>query len=105
MSAAGLPHGDRIPTPAPIVCLDVENNPMPRVALADAETLIARGWAEWRGKGTRRHLQLTSDAPLRRMPRQSAAGVRRDRADHTCRIYGDRQPFGAPCILEPIPLP
>ena len=58
-------HGDRIPTPEPVVCLDADDKPMPRVSKADAEILCQRGWAEWRGKGSRRHLRLTAAAPLR----------------------------------------
>jgi hypothetical protein len=67
---------------------------LPRVTAADAELLHARGWAHWAGKGERRHLTLTADAPLRRLAPGSHAGTRRDRADQTCRIYADRQPFG-----------
>jgi hypothetical protein len=88
------PNGDRIPTPALVVCLDSENNPMPRVSLADAETLCRRGWAEWRGKGSRLHLQLTPAAPLRNTAPLYGDGTRPVRADGTGKYYGAGQLMG-----------
>jgi hypothetical protein len=58
--------GDRIPTREPIVCLDADYNTMPRLSESAAATLVSHGWAVWRGKGTRLHVQLTADAPLAR---------------------------------------
>jgi hypothetical protein len=34
------------------------------VTQSDAEFIIWKGWAEWRGTGNRRHVALTSSAPL-----------------------------------------
>ena len=86
--------GDCIPRPALVVCLDADNAPMPRVNLADAGTLCARGWAEWIGTGTRRHLRLTAVAPLRKLSPLYRDGTRPVRADHTCRVYGPGQLMG-----------
>ena len=88
-------NGDRIPTPALVVCLNAENEPMPRVSLADAGTLCARGWAEWIGTGTRRHLRLTAEAPLRMLSPLCRVGTRPVLADHTCKVYQDGQRMGA----------
>jgi hypothetical protein len=35
-----------------------------RVTAMQAESLVSRGWAEWRGTGRRRHVALTSSAPV-----------------------------------------
>lgn len=86
--------GDRIPTPALVVCLDSENNPMPRVSPADAGSLCARGWAEWIGTGTRRHLRLTAAAPVRNFAPLYRDGTRPVRADQTCRLYAQGQLMG-----------
>ena len=93
MITAGV-NGDRIPTPALVVCLDTENRPMPRVSPADAETLCRRGWAEWLGTGTRRHLRLTPAAPLRVTAPLYSDGTRPVRADGTCKYYGAGQLMG-----------
>lgn len=89
-----VPNGDRIPTPALVVCLDADNAPMPRVSLADAGTLCGRGWAEWIGTGTRRHLRLTAAAPVRNYSSLYRDGTRPVRGDHTCRVYGLGQLMG-----------
>lgn len=92
------------PQTEPGVCVfDADNEPMPRVSLADAEFLVWRGWARWAGKGSNRRLRLTERAPLQRLPRHSA-GTRRDRADQTCKLYGDGQCFGSKHIVEHKPL-
>ncbi|MBZ5586923.1 MAG: hypothetical protein LAQ30_33000 [Acidobacteriia bacterium] len=82
---------------------DGEGALLPRISAGHADLLYARGWARWSGKGARRHLTLTDDAPLRRLPPGSHAGTKRDRADQTCRVYKDRQPFGGPHQVEFIP--
>jgi hypothetical protein len=76
---------------------------LPRISKASADMLHARGWAHWSGKGARRHLTLSEDAPLRRLPPGSRAGTRRDCADQTCRVYQNRQAFGGPHQVEFIP--
>ncbi len=73
---------------------------LPRITRADADVMHARGWAHWSGKGARRHLTLSPDAPLRRLPPGSKAGTRRDRADQTCREYSNGQPFGGRRLVE-----
>lgn len=73
---------------------------LPRISEAHAEMLHARGWAHWSGKGARRHLTLTDDAPLRRLPPGSHAGTKRDRADQTCKVYKHGQAFGGPRQVE-----
>jgi|ERR1017187_9525357 hypothetical protein len=90
-----VPNGDRIPTPALVVCLDADNAPMPRVSLADAGTLCTRGWAEWVGTGTRRHLRLTAAAPVRALSPLCRVGTRPVRGDRSCSVYGDGQLMGA----------
>jgi hypothetical protein len=95
--------GDRIPTPEGVVCFDPESNPLPRISEADATLLVTRGWAQWIGKGTRRHLRLTAAAPVAAMPR-GRMGTRRDRADQTCNVYTAGQAFGGRHLLEHIPL-
>ena len=87
-------NGDRIPIPALVVCLGADNAPMPRVSVADAGMLCARGWAEWIGTGTRRHLRLTAAAPIRNYSPLYRDGTRPVRADHTCRVYGRGQLMG-----------
>lgn len=76
---------------------------LPRISCADADLLHARGWAHWAGTGAHRHLTLTPDAPLRRLPPGSSSGTRRDRADQTCRVYRHGEAFGAPHQIEFIP--
>lgn len=76
---------------------------LPRISEAHADLLCARGWAHWSGKGARRHLTLTDDAPLRRLPAGSQAGTKRDRADQTCNVYKHGQAFGGPHQVEFIP--
>jgi hypothetical protein len=98
------PNGDRIPTPTSVVCLDTDNSPIPRVSMAEANFMCARGWAEWVGKGTRRHLRLTGTVPLQKTPRASGTSVRRDRADHTCKAYSNGQAFGFRGIVEHLPI-
>lgn len=92
--------GDRIPTPALVVCFDADNRPMPRVSLADAETLCRRGWAEWLGTGTRRHLRLTAAAPLRNIAPLYGDGTRPVRGDGTGKYYGAGQLMGNPDFLR-----
>lgn len=77
---------------------------LPRVSAANADLLYARGWARWSGKGARRHLTLSADAPLRLVPPGSRSGTRRDRADQTCNSYVSGQPFGGPHQIEFIPI-
>lgn len=86
-----------------IIVVDEDNGPLPRISLADANALWARGWAEWIGKKTRRHLRLTAAAPLRRTPPGSGTATRRDRADQTCGVYAAGQPFGSRVRVEFIP--
>lgn len=82
---------------------DCDGALLPRISAEQAEVLYARGWARWSGKGARRHLTLTDDAPLRRLPPGSRAGTKRDRADQTCRVYKHGQAFGGPHQVEFIP--
>jgi hypothetical protein len=68
-----------------------------RVPQGAAEQLIARGWAEWRGHGSRRHLALTAVAPVSSIRAALAGdGTRPMRADATCRVYGPGQLMGDP---------
>jgi hypothetical protein len=93
-------NGDRIPIPERVVCLDCENRPMRRVSLADAEMLCQRAWAEWRGKGSRRHIQLNEAAPFRNAAPLRPDGTRPIRADGTGRYYGAGQLLGNPKFLR-----
>lgn len=79
---------------------DCDGALLPRISVAHADMLHARGWATWRGTGARRHLILTETAPLRRLPPGSHAGTRRDRADQTCRVYQPGQAFGRHHLVE-----
>ena len=109
-----LTNGDRIPIPGLVVCLDSENRPLPRISPENAEMLHARGWACWIGRGSRRHLRLTPDAPLALLahgwhgrdgtrPIISKGGVR---PDGTPSLYNRGQYVGDPIIRrEFIPLP
>jgi hypothetical protein len=100
MSSGGRATGDRIPKPAPVVCLDSDNNPMPRVSLGDAELLCRRAWAQWRGTGSRRHIQLTAAAPVRNAAPLRPDGTRPVRADGTGAYYGAGQLLGNPRFLR-----
>jgi hypothetical protein len=100
MSSGGLAAGDRIPKPAPVVCLDSDNNPMPRVSLGDAELLCRRAWAHWRGTGSRRHIQLTAAAPVCNAAPLRPDGTRPVRADGTCKHCGPGQLLGNRRLLR-----
>jgi hypothetical protein len=55
-----------------------------RVATGAADQLVARGWAAWHGTGRRRHVALTSSAPISAIARTSGRyGTRVMRADGT----------------------
>jgi hypothetical protein len=47
-----------------IVKLVHEGDVIRRIPLDAVDQLIARGWAEWRGHGSRRRLELTVKAPV-----------------------------------------
>jgi hypothetical protein len=79
---------------------DIDGGMLPRITVAAADLMHAKGWAHWSGKGARRHLTLTADAPLRRLPPGSSSGTRRDRADQTCHVYANHQPFGGKRQIE-----
>lgn len=75
-----------------------------RVSEGAAETLVARGWAEWIGTGRRRYVQLTAAAPLSALPSWPGRdGTRPVRADHTCRFYADDQLMGDPALFREFP--
>lgn len=66
-----------------------------RVATGAAAQLISRGWGEWRGRGRRQHVCLTSAAPLSSLHGWSGRdGTRPMRADQTCRIRVNGQLMG-----------
>jgi hypothetical protein len=66
-----------------------------RVPIGAADQLIARGWAEWCGHGSRRHLTLTAEAPLSSIRSSFVGdGTRAVRGDGTTRTYGAGQLMG-----------
>lgn len=103
MTLARRLTGDDLPRRG-VEVRDRDGGLLPRIAEADADLLIRRAWAEWIGIGTRRHLRLTDGAPIRQLPR-GRTGVRRARADQTCRTYADGQAFGDRRTVEHIPIP
>lgn len=62
MSDVFAPNAGRPAAPAVEVCVD--GGLLRRIPREAAEQLLARGWAEWRGRGRRRYLELTERAPL-----------------------------------------
>lgn len=57
-------------TPAPperrvsLVDVRVDGALIRRLSQEAADQLVSRGWADWRDRGHRRHLELTAGAPL-----------------------------------------
>jgi hypothetical protein len=80
--------------PAAAQALEVflDNRLFKRVSEQSAKFMVARGWAEWRGTGNRRHLELTDAAPLSTL--QGRSGVQRTRADYSCRVHAEGQRLG-----------
>lgn len=68
-----------------------------RVSDGDAAQLISRGWGEWRGPGSRRHVALTAAAPIASYKSWGGKdGTRPLRGDASCRIYKAGQVMGDP---------
>lgn len=100
-SNAGIPAA-----PTFQVCLD--GGLLRRVSREAAEELLSRGWAEWRGRGRRRYLELTEIAPLSSLfAMRGKYGTRVMRADGSLESGGGRavgQVLGERrSHLEPIP--
>jgi hypothetical protein len=62
----------------------------------EAQTLFQRGVAEWIGRGRKRYLRLTVDAPWR----GGRGNTRPVRGDSSCRVYAPGQNMGAPHLLR-----
>ena len=102
--------------PAPLaveVRLDIgkskEGNPIKglfkRISLPDADRLVEFGWAEWRGSGRRRHVELTDHAPISSLfGMRGRDGTRPMRSDGTLGYRARGQAFGdSRYHREPIP--
>ena len=75
----------------------VDGRLIKRVSPGAADTLVERGWAEWRGSGRRRYAELTASAPLSALHGwRGADGTRPLRGDQTCKHFGADQLMGAP---------
>lgn len=48
----------------PTVEMRLDGGLFRRVSAAQADQLVNRGWAQWRGTGRRQHLELTDAAPV-----------------------------------------
>lgn len=99
MSTARPSNADRSARPA--VEVRADGVLLRRVAPGAAKELVARGWAEWVGRGRRRYVRLTGSAPLSSL----ASGLVGDgthplRADQTCKIYDPGQLMGDPSKLR-----
>jgi len=79
---------------------DQQDALLPRVSEADAGLLHRLGWAEWIGKGNRRHLRLTDAAPLAARSSRRSPGTQPIRGDRHCKIRGPGQLMGNPDYLR-----
>lgn len=92
----------------PVVEVRVAGALITRIGSEMADTLIRRCWAEWRGRGGRRYLELTKQIPASSI-QTWAGGNRRDgtrllRADATCKSHSIGQLMGGGTTREFIPL-
>jgi len=95
MSRAILPNAG-LPAP-PTVEVRVDGELIRRVSEGSADMLVSRGWAQWRGGGRRRHLELSPRAPVSAFPGwKGKDGTRAMRADQSCEKYGAGQVMGDP---------
>jgi hypothetical protein len=80
-----------------------------RVASADADRLITRGWGVWVSDGRTRHVELTQAAPISSLRSDSERSMDSTRpviADRSCRVYSRGQLMGDPRFLREFrPLP
>jgi hypothetical protein len=95
--------GGRVPTNAggaaqPLVEVRLAGVLIKKILTEDADFLLANRWAEWRGTGNRRYLQLTDSAPLSSFETVTLGrrgdGTTRMRADGTCRNHAAGQRMG-----------
>jgi hypothetical protein len=98
---AARPSNVGNPTP-PLIEVRLGGRLKRKVYLSGAEEFVARGWADWRGSGRRRHVELSDRAPeclvgsprtLGRLPR-GGDGTRPTSADGSGNMV-EGQAFGA----------